>query len=374
MDFMGKKQKIIALLFIILGIVSLTRTVFILWNDNLPDFSTRYDSGILLMQDKNPYTNTASFTTENYPPSALTLLLPFSLLSYSVASKLWIMLSILAFFLLFTIIYRTFPIKLMQMSIIFFLTVISFPFKFTLGMGQVNILILLFIVLFLTSLIIKKKVNAALALSIAVVMKLFPVVYFLSLILHRQWKVFFVASTLIIVFLLLPVMLFGKEISMHYLTKYFFPLLSGSPTGAYYYNQSVTGFLSRIDASSVILISRIIFVIVTVFVFFKKRANNFLNVSLLTVLVLLINNFTWQHHLILLMLPYYFILVNTKSKLILSMTFISYILVAFNIKDPSLFSSTFYGNIFLSHGFFGMLILWVILLFQNVKIISRQKV
>lgn len=358
---MGDKQKILSVVFIILGFISLLRTTSLLWNSYLPDFSTRYDSGVLLSQHKNPYLNTHAFTPENYPPSALMLQLPFSLFSFPVASKIWLLISIFSFFISVALLYKIFPISFFRVAILILLSVIAFPFKFTLGMGQVNLIILFLLVFFLFLIMRKKGIFITIPLSLAIVIKLFPIGYFLPLIFKRQWKTVLAVLGVVLLLFFAPTFIFEKNISIYYFNNIFLPMIFGSG-GKEYYNQSITGFGARLGVSEIIIsLGRVFLLITSMFLLLKKKPELFLGFSFFTVLILLVNNFTWQHHLILLIIPYYFILKQKISKPLFFLTAFSYFLVAVNIKNPQFFSSAWYGSICLSHAFFGVFLLWVIL-------------
>lgn len=329
-----------------------------LWNRFLPDFSVYYYSSVLITQHRNPYINPQLFTQVNYPPTALMFLTPLSLLSLSIASKMWLLISIIIFILILRMLYSIKPIPLSFLSIIFTATVLSFPFKFTLGMGQINLLLLFMLVIFLKFMLSKKDFWASFFLSLSVAIKLFPIFFLLPIISNRRWKVLLITFGFLAIILVVAFFTIGSELNLYYFKNVLFPLIV-KPSGAVYYNQSITGFVTRMHVPWIIaIISRITIVFVSLVISIKYK--KYILSSFLTILnmILLVNNFTWQHHLVFLLLPYYFIISNKPTKKILFLTLVSYFLVAFNIKNPDLFSGTWYGNLILSHGFFGTLILW----------------
>lgn len=184
---------------------------------------------------------------------------------------------------------------------------------------------------------------------------------FIPLLINRSFKVVIFTTCFISLVVFLTVVLTGKEVSFYYLSNILYPLFSGS-AGAVYYNQSLTGFFARINITGVIpFISRICLFIVSLFLIYKNKPSLLIGISFFITLLLLISNFTWQHYLIYLLIPYYFILgEKINSKLFIPLVF-SYLAVAYNIKNFSNFTSSFYGSIYLSHGVFGVLLLWLIL-------------
>ncbi len=355
-------KKIIAIVFIILSFTSLIRTTIILWENFLPDFSTRYNSGILLLKHKDPYINLNSFTPENYPPFALLFHLPFSFLSLQQAEKIWLIISLFSFFLTLIILCRFLPLSFFKFSLFFLLSSISFPLKFTLGMGQINLILLFIVVAFIALLQKRNNIYAACMLSLAISLKLFPITYIIIPFVKKQWKLLFITCYFLGIFFLLPIFFFGQDITVYYFTKIFTSLAFGS-SGGDYYNQSITGFLSRLSISSniIFIIKTLLFGIFLIH-FTKSKRNHFYMFSLTTLITLLLNNFTWQHHLILLLPVYWYLFKSYKNNVSLFLLFISYILVVINIANPGIFINSWYRGIILSHGFFGMVLLLCLLL------------
>lgn len=360
-----QKEKYLTVLFFILGFISLIRTVFLLWNNYLPDFSVLYDSSKVLLLNNNPYLNKLLYTQVNYPPTALLFFYPFLIVSFSVASKIWTLISVFSLLGSLFLLYKIKPVSLTFISIVFLASTISFPFKFTLGMGQVN-LVLLFLLCLSLFLLLKKKNNLfTILFSIAAVLKLFPLFLIVTLFFKREYKRFILTIIFILFLLFIPSLIKASSINNYYFTSILFPLLS-SPAGDVYYNQSITGFFARLNLPFYLLIvSRFILIIYSLFIAFRKRNNLFFVFSLLLSVLILTNNFSWQHHLILLLIPFYFLISNLKSFRLILILLVSFILVSINIKNPYLFSSLWYGKIFLSHGFLGILILWFLLVFYK---------
>ena len=363
MVIFAQKRKILIFALVILIALSLSRTIFLLWNSFLPDFSTRYDSAVLLFHKANPYLNFKSFTPENYPPSFLLLLYPLIQLPLALASKIWLLIITLCLFVSLLLLYKIKPISSLKLAIITFFAIISFPFKFTLGMGQTNLILLLLICLFTYKIIKGRYLLAGIFLSLSIVIKLTPLLFIPYLFTNRNTRTLIFSFLSLLVFLLIPFFLFGKDINIYYFNQIFLPLVK-DPAGGVYYNQSITGFFSRLSLDvSLLNITRIAIVYLSFWTILKKKMGYFSAISLLTIVFLLINNFTWQHHLILLIIPFYFLI--TRKKYLQSL--ISYSFIFFNIKNVAIYNQNLLGNIFLSHGFIGMLILWLIFVWSLKK-------
>lgn len=364
---MFKKSKIFTILFLLFAIFSILRTVFLLWNSYLPDFSVYYDSALLLMTQKNPYINSRLFTQINYPPMAMILWSPLLLFPFPIAAKMWILASITTFIITLILLYLIKPIPFAKLSLIIFATAISFPFKFTYGMGQVNFFLLFLFSFFLFLMTKKKDLLISVSLSLAIIIKLFPIFFLFPMLSLKKWKAFLLTCFILLVSIIISIILVGEKINFYYLEKILIPLLSES-AGGVYYNQSLTGTLSRLNVYPILINTiRIAIVIVSLSFALRYKKNIFLSFSIILVMILLVNNFTWQHHLILLLLPYYLIISHKLSKRILFASIISYLLIAINIKNPELISQLFLGNLILSHGSLGMFILWFLLLLKKSK-------
>lgn len=366
----GIIKKRISIIILLLGFISLVRTFFLLFNSFLPDFSVFYYSTRDLLDLNNPYINNHLFTQLNYPPLALLFLMPISLFEFSVSSKLWLVISILFFLVTLVILYKIKPISFNFLTIIFLASVISFPFKFTLGMGQINILAMFLIALLLFFVYKKNSLLGSISLSLSIAIKLFPLILFLPLLIQLKYKIVLLSVAFLILLFLLSILILGKDINLYYFDSILLPLIY-KPAGEVYYNQSLSGFLSRIDFLNLYTMQggRLVLSIVSIIVILKKKYDLILSLCLFIVLILMINNFSWQHHLVLLLIPYYFILsINRKNKLNLFFIIMSYLLIAINIKNPVSLENIWYGNIILSHGFLGTLTLWLLYIFNYKKI------
>jgi hypothetical protein len=371
LDFMGKAGKVIIYLGILLGVLSLIRTTYLIWNSYLLDFSVFYDAAQSTIQHANPYTNPHLFTQASYPPITFLFFIPLALLPFGFASKIWIILSLAFFYISLRFLNKIKHLSFLKFVIIFIATVSSFPFKFTLGMGQINLLVLGCLILFLYYLG-KSKVVSEFLLSIAVVLKLFPGFLLMYFFIKRKFRYILTVLFFILALLFLSILYCGIDTYYYYFSHVLLPMIS-NPAGSVYYNQSITGFFARLKIyGSYLFITRLILMLVTLFTVYKKKINVYYAISILLTLVLLINNFTWQHHLVLLLIPYYFFLsldLSIKDYLLL---ILSYILIAINIKNPLSFEHSLLGLIVLSHGFFGILLLWCmqlanIITFKNKK-------
>ncbi|MDO8570640.1 MAG: glycosyltransferase family 87 protein [Candidatus Daviesbacteria bacterium] len=348
----------------------------ILVSFNLIDFSYYYQASKFILQNISPYYN-GKFVL-NYPPSSFFFFIPFSIFPYRLEEILWTILSyfslLVSIFLLLKLFYKKISLKIYL--VIYGLVMLSFPFKFNFGMGQVNIFILLFLCLNLYFYKTKKYLMSGIFLAIAISIKLTPIILLLFFLKKKRYDVIF--STLIFLLFLniLSILFFG----INNFLDFYFKVLPSIPkiAGTVYYNQALTGFLSRLGLSfNIYIINYLIFIFLIMIglIITKSKKENFtkeiLEYGFFISLMLISGGLAWQHHFVLLLIPYlgFFILFLQKklSRTEILLLFISYILVSYNIKSPSNFSGLL--NLFLSHVFYGNLIL----LFLLVKRISFSK-
>ena len=150
------KQKTLILILTVFIFFSLGRTILLLWGGSFPDFDVLFTGVHRVLDHKNPYLNSV-FTQLNYLPIFLFLIFPLAVFSTKIASNIWLLLSILFFFSSIFILYKIKKIPFTLLFLFVCLSVISFPFKFTLGMGQTNLILLLLICLFTYKIIKRLK-------------------------------------------------------------------------------------------------------------------------------------------------------------------------------------------------------------------------
>ena len=377
-------------LYRIIVFVSFLLLAKVLLLDFYPDFSIYYEASKSFTHGMNPYLGGKQFFTAFvYPPFVLVFFLPFVTLPFFIAEKVWISLSLILLLASVGIMYRMNNIKLLssEAMIISSLVFIFFPAKFTLGMGQSNMVILFLVTLFLYFFQKNKQIPAAIALGFSIAIKLFPVLFLAYLFLQKQWKIFFITSGTVIGLFGIAYLI-NPEINRYFYQHILPTLFSSEKTD--YYNQALSGFLLRgfhdktiitilkIGISSFILISTFV-VIVKKLPFHRTPSNsplsgggqtNFIFSLLITVSVL-INSFSWQHHFVWLLIPflitYSSLRTGPQTGEAIShyvMLLISFMLVAGNLKNPS------HVPILLqSHVFYGGLLLWIL----QIRLLSFAK-
>lgn len=335
-----------------------------------PDFNTQYYSTIASFTNSNPYKGGVSlFTPQVYPPTTSFFYLPFVFLPIQISSILFTVSSLSCLIITFILLSKTFSINFFSKTnlLIMSLTFIAFPTKFTLGMGQINIIILLLLALSLYCYKKKKQVLSGIFLSLSLLIKLFPLPMVPFLFLNKKILLGFTIGSIVLIslsFIFIP-----SSILSEFFTKVFPTLISGWKTD--YYNQSLSGFIGR--GWGVGETTRIVNVFVAMLVLFisyfaiirsRKNFQTFaLQMGTIITLSLVINTFSWQHHFVWLVIPFYALAIfvkKNKSLYLAIILFASYILVVLNFKEPGTLPT-----ILQSHVLFGTLIL----LISQIKIL-----
>lgn len=365
---------------IFITVVFLLSTIIflkVLIYDYYPDFSVYYDGTKTFLQGGNPYLEGKEyFTPFVYPPTVLLIFLPFTLLPFFIAQKVFVVISILCLLLSIGLLFKLFnqtPLSALGLFLIT-LALNFFPAKFTLGMGQINNVVLLMATLFIYFYVKKKEILSGAFLAFAISLKLFPVLLIVFLIINKRWKillsVIFTASAIV-----LATLLFVNSQIISYFLMTVLPTLLES-WKAYYYNQSLSAFLIRelnnLELASMLRSAVSAILIISSFFLVWKFKNDdksgILSISLLITLSLIVNTFSWQHHFVWLLIPlfitFHFIKSNHLGTQYYFALGVSYLLMAANMKDPSSFPIFFQ-----SHVLYGALLLYTL----NVYLLIAKK-
>lgn len=236
-----------------------------------------------------------------------------------------------------------------------------FPVKFTLGMGQLNLVILLLICLFFYFWE-KNHLISSLSLAIVLLLKLFPLLFLPYLVLQKKWKVLMLIAAASSLLIFCSLLLTDSSLWAYFVQHVVPGLLHASPSD--YYNQALSGFLVRsLGRTEFFQLIKLglsaIFLCVTFAVLYVRRdvaTLNYLGYTALLSLALLIHAFSWQHHFVLLIPVFIFMYAYiVRRKLPFRYLFLlglSYLLVSINLAHPEsvpllLQSHVFYATVLL---------------------------
>lgn len=325
-----------------------------------PDFRVLWTFANHLRAGENLYLNQDISIPNPYPPFTSLFYYPLTFLPYTKAQASFI-------FLIFASLVATVIVSLRlvtgKIPIWMFLSscslvFLSFPAKFTLGMGQQNsvaFLLLLFSYLFYRN---KSPVLSGILLGLSVSFK--PVLGFVVLffVIEKAWMVIswafvtFIAEAAFI-FSITKLNLFGDWIKQ---TLLYLPLTGREV----YYNQGFVGFISRITQKPLLIKNSLIFFSLSVMsgIIFavRKAKDKNLVFSLFIISVLLLDTLSWQHHFVWLIFPFVTLAYHigkSKNAVLSALIVAAYLLVGWNFKTPM-----DYPAILLSNQFYGAIILW----------------
>ncbi len=337
--------------------------LYFLWQgDNFTDFKVYWDAlkaafaGGDIYSFNKVYFNTIPF---NYPPTSL-LFLTFLLIFPKALSSLFLVFVSLG--CLLGTIYLTVKMlfkkadRLMAFLIFSILFIQFFPVKFTLTLGQINLLILFLITVSYYFFQNKKEILSGIFLGIATLIKIFPGFLIFFFIKEKKWKS--VISFIVTLFsgLILTLLIFKLALIFNYFSNGGNLFLQGGVVS--YFDQSLNSFLLRFNFPSIWrLLLRIIFTLFSLGFFLKVKDKALSFFALIFSILIFFPSFAWFHHYVIL-IPLMMIL-WARSKDIFSkvVLILIYLLVAFHFRYPEIFPNE---NPWLgSHPFFGTLLLWV---------------
>ncbi len=347
-----------------------------------PDFSAYYHVSEYFLKGINYYAHPELLTISySYPPIDFLFFVPFTFLPFQFAEFFWTLLNI--FLLILSILFLTKIFKIQFFSklnmILMALVFISFPTKFTLGMGQLNIIVMSLLCYGLWVLSQKKESLAGIIFGAAFSIKFSPV--FLPFYFLIKFKKRVIIGMLIFAFInILLVLLFVPFSTTYYYIVKIAPDFLLSSWKLDYYNQSITGVLGRsLGTGYVSIVLKNVLTILFVFISFVVLFNNkkkdllttMLSFGIIITISILFNTFSWQHHFVWLIVPFYatvFYLKKIKAKTIYYLLItIAYVLVSVNFPNPNILPV-----ILQSHVFYGGIILLSVDLFMLLKRSSSE--
>ncbi|HNQ16483.1 MAG TPA: glycosyltransferase family 87 protein [Candidatus Woesebacteria bacterium] len=342
----------------------------ILATSQLQDFRLYYLGAQAVLLGKNPYEEVQGVI---YPPISLVLLTPFASLPLDFAEDVWTLFSLIALLssvLLLLGVSKTFTMR--NFFIVTGLAMLNFPVKFNLGMGQINLILLLLTCLSFFWYRKRLSVLAGSALAVAAALKLTPLVLVLFFLQKRQWKI--VISCVVGFILLngLGLTLLGTNATTDYWQK-IFPAI---PTvgNAIYYNQAFTGWLARAEIADNVarVINYLIFggMLAMSWLATRKKGQpvtvELSELGLFIISVLVGTGLAWQHHYVTLLIPFFAVLLLAMNLKISKVKYlvaigIAYLLVAANLKNPFAVLGI-WQHIMLSHVLIGAVLLYIVTL------------
>ena len=248
-----------------------------------PDFSVLWLVAKDYYKTPNPYLNPVIYTPNAYPPFSNLFYIPLTFFPFGIALTIFTLVSFFSIigsvYLSLKLVFKKFDLYTMLLGLS--LTLVSFPTKFTLGMGQVNA-ITLFLLLYSFYLNSKNKsVLSGVLMGIAIMLKPIFGFFLIYFILQKSWKMIFYLLMTVSAGFLGSLIYYGPGLWIFWVKDVMTPLMNLAGRESYY-NQGLLGFVSRITLS--IHIRKItqwadILIVVPVIFYWLKKRNNLLTLS-----------------------------------------------------------------------------------------------
>jgi len=320
-----------------------------------PDFSVYYQSAQNLISGRNMYTDQTLYTSFAYPPVTAFLYIPLTIFPYSVAQGIF---SCVSYGLLYGVVFVCFKLFHTKVSTLVYtvamtLSLLSFPVKFTFGMGQINIIALFFLLCGIYIFLRKRQGVGSLLVAMSMLLKPQLVVILLVILLCKKINFFTRVSLWILGISIVETLCFGIAPWMHYLSYKIPETMRFTSDIAIYYNQGFLAFAGRImQGNGVLLYIALSVIAVLLYGISMKhimladdRDNKFIQCIVLALpLMLLIEPLSWQHHYVFLIPSLFWVCTQTKKNVVHTVVVaLIYIGVSINLQP---FIRT-YTNIFL---------------------------
>lgn len=297
------------------------------------------------------------------PPLSVVLYLPLLLLPYGMAQVLWTAVSfgclVASVWLIGPTVGMTKRGVLAAAAAAFFF---SFPARFTLGMGQVNLMVLAILAYSLVLERRKQSGYAGLVCAAAVLLKpelslLIPVIVW-----KGSWRMVAAACVGIVGMLSVSLMLWGTEAYMAYGTRFAEAFASSDGAGIYY-NQSLYGMWVRSGLSMWLYGAVIAGMMIRVWMSVRRSPGSVSDALWRAMpMFILTEPIAWQHHFVFLLPAYLYAWTHKPSGRMRALLCISYALVSWNVANPAVFDTMRLGWIFASHATVGAIVLWFLVI------------
>jgi hypothetical protein len=338
------------------------RNITTIINQSAPDFTQIWKSAGAMTHGKEPYLSAGLDYENGYPPVSEIFYIPFSFLNYHQALCVF---TFLSFVSIVGSVFLSLKIAAKRVPWYYFLlflgcSFITFPTKFSLGLGQINmvVLFLLLLAVYLEAKPKKNSIFSGIALSCANAHKPIFAFFLLFFALKKSWRMVFATGLSVSFFILITLLFwpFSYWVSW-YKTGIMLSVNYTSPVIYAYQNQGIFSFISKYISDfnlRIYLHKALTIIVVSAASYFGIKSKDYnLALSLFIISLLLIDITSWQHHFVWLAFPFIVFFVKalkSKNAVILALLIASYGLVSWNLRYPLvhpliLWSTQFYAGV-----------------------------
>jgi alpha-1,2-mannosyltransferase len=354
------------------------RSWFHIVTTSAPDFGVYYEAARTLLSHLPLYGKSIGFTAFSYPPQTALFFIPFTFLPYTTAQLLFVTISFLLIpciaYLTLSVIdqKRTFA-SIILTSVFFFL---FFPTRFTLGMGQINLVSLGLLLWAVKEGKEGREGRSGVLLALSILLKPQTMVLGIVFLLCRKWKIVFVLLGVIGGVSILFLSVFGSSYYTAYLTQELPRLIAFSGRDIYF-NQSISSWIARLpfgERGAMVSFG------VSIFLFFcgictviRNRYSIVQSVLLFLPFFLLFQPITWQHHLVYILPSILYVFTKIKVKIHMYILVISWLLLAINIRGVyTSMGLDILSTVIWSHGAVGLLMLILLEFISHNSPLSKE--
>ncbi|MDO8497487.1 MAG: glycosyltransferase family 87 protein [bacterium] len=308
----------ISLVFFLLSLLQiLFNMTAVLGQRELIDFSVYYGATKVFMEGQNVYAQLYGGVPFNYPPSILPFLVPFTLLPLRISQILFTIISFSSLAVSFYYLKKVLHTIQIEIARPFFFILLAFayqtfPVKFTLVLGQINLIVLALTIASIYYYLASEKYDknyylSLILFSIASCLKVFPL-YLLTLFFIRKDYRFFILS---LVMFGLGNIIGGTTNLMFFMTNVY-PSLTNLLSYPNFYDQSLFALGMRLQIPA--LIAKPITSVLALFIqlaillhykrnFHDEKVKNLNYIFVICAFLILALSsisgpFSWQHHLV----------------------------------------------------------------------------
>ena len=259
-----------------------------------------------------------------YWPILAQLFAPLTLFHYPGYFLFLYVINILSVFFSLYLIYYLLELKkedtYLPAIFLFFMVFGNQPLLVTILHGQINILVFNFILLSLLLLKINKEYASSLSFSLAILLKIYPVLFVILFLFYKKYKYLLYSFLNCLGICLVSLLIFGMDVWQEFINSSLGSFSSRTKSvfltgfGSNIDNNSLKGFLNQIFLKTGLslkyvlpVLAFLILVIIGLMIFFANKIslknNIFLGASTIFILSLILSPLSWSHHYVVMIFP-----------------------------------------------------------------------
>lgn len=341
---------------------------------------------------KNLLANVSIYSIYNdHPPFDSIIFIPLALIPYNIAIYAWTAFSVLSFIISVMLVIKELHIKLSPgwRTVLIGFSLLWYPVLFHIAVGQLSMLIGLLLIISWWFLRRNHDLAAGFTLGLAALIKVFPGLILLYLIVRKRWKAAYCLAAAYFIGSVITVLIVGIGDFIKYFTT--IAIADARAYAVFPINFSISGLFNRLfnsgpwvqpitDAPEVGTWVTVLASMVVLVLFISqtrktdtKEASDDQAFALAILAMLLISPVTWGHSLVLLIFPLGLIAAKLQARPEPKLRILSLIaLILFSLPDVQLANSlmayyapypmTWYASLILMAPMVGIIILWVLLI------------